>query len=116
MKKATLIPKKKESRSEIRKKANRFEESRDNLKKKNKEKTHTIKELRDRLSEIADSRDHWHKKSKEVMRTHREFSEQKQEELKQAEREIEVLKEERCQLQEAVESFKKKGKKSLLSW
>ena len=100
----TPIAKAKEGRYAIRKKAKRIEQSRDNLKAKNREKAVSIKKLKDRLTELESSRDHWRKQSTHAIkqcRTH-------EDNLKESARKIDALKTECDQLQQEIETYKKK--------
>ena len=101
----TEIPqKKKEDRCELRKKAKRFEQSRDNLKAKNRGKAGSIKKLSDRLNELESSRNHWRKESSKVAKKCR----LQEEELKRAASKVDALQEEREQLRKHAELFKAK--------
>jgi predicted RNase H-like nuclease (RuvC/YqgF family) len=96
--------KKTESRCTLRKKARRFEESRDNLKIKNREKATTIKKLSDRLTELKSSRDLWRAQSSQAEMESRA----REAELKRTASEVDALKAECDQLRQDVENFKKK--------
>ena len=109
MKTTETSVKKKEDRCALRKKAKRFEESRDNLKAKNREKAATIKKLSDRLTELESSRNHWRTKSSQAAKECRA----QEAELQRAASDFEALKEEYDQLQQEVENFKKKEKRRL---
>lgn len=104
---ATEKPKKKkEDLCALRKKTKRFEQSRDNLKSKNREKSISIKKLKDRLAELEFSRNQWKEKSYRAEKKCRI----KETELNQAARERDSLKTECDQLKHEVENFKKKRK------
>lgn len=102
---------KKEDRCALRKKAKRFEQSRDNIKAKNREKAATIKKLSDRLTELKSSRDHWRAQSSLAAKECRA----QKDELRRATKEVEALKEGYNQLQQEVDNFKKK-RKTRLFW
>ena len=102
---------KKEKHCDLRKKAKRFQESRDNLKAKNREKAGTIKKLSDRITELKSSRNHWREKSSQVAKKCRT----KEIELERAVSEVDALKAECDQLRQEVETFKKK-KKTRIFW
>lgn len=109
--KTTEKPKTKEDRCILRKKAKRFEQSRDNLKAKNREKSTTIKKLKDRLAELELSRNHWRKQNAKAERE----SQIKEIELNEVAQENSTLKVERDQLKQEMENFKKKYK-NLMTW
>jgi chromosome segregation ATPase len=88
----------------VRKKAKRFQQSRDSLKIKNSEKATTIKKLRDRLAEIETSRAHWREQSNQVA----EKCEEQKAALDRLNADNEALKQECHQLHQAIEVFKKK--------